>query len=63
MLRSGSICKQQETLMRKTNSVVIFLTLSSLFSDKLHNLRRQKEKLEEKIMDQYRFYEPSVPRR
>lgn len=63
MLKSGSICKQQETLMRKTNSVVIFLTLSSLFSDKLHDLRRQKEKLEEKIMDQYRFYEPSVPRR
>lgn len=42
---------------------IFFTPSSSLFSDKLHHLRRQKEKLEEKIMDQYRFYEPSVPRR
>lgn len=40
-----------------------YLTLSSSFRDKLNELRRQKEKLEEKIMDQYKFYDPSPPRR
>ena len=28
------------------------------FSDKQHELRRQNEKLEEKIMDLYKFYDP-----
>ncbi|KAM9315882.1 girdin isoform 2-T2 [Gastrophryne carolinensis] len=33
------------------------------YMDRLNELRLQKEKLEEKIMDQYKFYEPSPPRR
>lgn len=35
------------------NFIIIFI-LIEFFSDKLNHLSRQKEKLEEKIMDHYR---------
>ncbi|XP_028277326.1 girdin-like [Parambassis ranga] len=62
---------QIETLMLQNRSLLeqtmenkdLFHVEERQYIDKLNDLRRQKEKLEEKIMDQYKFYEPSPPRR
>ncbi|KAM4594544.1 LOW QUALITY PROTEIN: girdin-like [Fundulus diaphanus] len=62
---------QIETLMLQNRTLLeqnmeskdLFHVEERQYIDKLNDLRRQKEKLEEKIMDQYKFYEPSPPRR
>lgn len=38
-----------------------FFSPLSFCSDKLNELRREKQKLVEKIMDQYRVLEPGMP--
>uniref|UniRef100_A0A3Q2TUY2 Girdin-like n=1 Tax=Fundulus heteroclitus TaxID=8078 RepID=A0A3Q2TUY2_FUNHE len=60
---------QIETLMLQNRTLLeqnmeskdLFHVEERQYIDKLNDLRRQKEKLEEKIMDQYKFYEPSPP--
>ncbi|KAM9770546.1 girdin-like isoform 5-T5 [Menidia menidia] len=62
---------QIETLMLQNRTLLeqnmeskdLFHVEERQYIDKLNDLRRQKEKLEEKIMDQYKFYEPSPPRK
>uniref|UniRef100_A0A8C2H4G8 Coiled-coil domain containing 88Aa n=1 Tax=Cyprinus carpio TaxID=7962 RepID=A0A8C2H4G8_CYPCA len=59
-----SLMLQNRTLLDQTiESKDLFHVEQRQYIDKLNELRRQKEKLEEKIMDQYKFYDPSPPRR
>ncbi|CAL8388401.1 unnamed protein product [Arctogadus glacialis] len=59
-----SLMLQNRALLEQTmESKDLFHVEQRQYIDKLNELRRQKEKLEEKIMDQYKFYDPSPTRR
>ncbi|XP_052475839.1 protein Daple isoform X1 [Carassius gibelio] len=52
--------QQNQTLLERTmESKELYHEEQKQYIDKLNSLRRQKEKLEEKIMDQYKFYDPT----
>uniref|UniRef100_A0A8C8CFR2 Calponin-homology (CH) domain-containing protein n=1 Tax=Oncorhynchus tshawytscha TaxID=74940 RepID=A0A8C8CFR2_ONCTS len=54
------LSQQNQTLLERTmESKELYHKEQKQYIDKLNSLRRQKEKLEEKIMDQYKFYDPS----
>ncbi|KAM7376783.1 hypothetical protein PAMP_006490 [Pampus punctatissimus] len=54
------LSQQNQTLLeRSMESKELYHQEQKLYIDKLNALRRQKEKLEEKIMDQYKFYDPT----
>uniref|UniRef100_A0A667Y8C8 Coiled-coil domain containing 88C n=1 Tax=Myripristis murdjan TaxID=586833 RepID=A0A667Y8C8_9TELE len=56
--------QQNHTLLeRSMESKELYHQEQKLYIDKLNALRRQKEKLEEKIMDQYKFYDPTPKNR
>uniref|UniRef100_A0AAZ3R9J9 HOOK N-terminal domain-containing protein n=1 Tax=Oncorhynchus tshawytscha TaxID=74940 RepID=A0AAZ3R9J9_ONCTS len=58
------LSQQNQTLLERTmESKELYHKEQKQYIDKLNSLRRQKEKLEEKIMDQYKFYDPSPKKR
>ncbi|KAM4723315.1 protein Daple isoform 2-T2 [Anableps anableps] len=65
LLSQISLLSQQNhsLLERSMESKELYHQEQKLYIDKLNSLRRQKEKLEEKIMDQYKFYDPTPKKR
>ncbi|XP_036397602.1 protein Daple isoform X2 [Megalops cyprinoides] len=58
------LSQQNQTLLETTmESKELYHEEQKQYIDKLNTLRRQKEKLEEKIMDQYKFYDPTPKKR
>ncbi|XP_035269604.1 protein Daple [Anguilla anguilla] len=58
------LSQQNQTLLERTmESKELYHEEQKQYIDKLNALRRQKEKLEEKIMDQYKFYDPAPKKR
>uniref|UniRef100_A0A8C9SKT2 Coiled-coil domain containing 88C n=1 Tax=Scleropages formosus TaxID=113540 RepID=A0A8C9SKT2_SCLFO len=58
------LSQQNQTLLDRTmESKELYHEEQKQYIDKLNTLRRQKEKLEEKIMNQYKFYDPTPKKR
>ncbi|XP_078516630.1 protein Daple-like [Lissotriton helveticus] len=58
-----AVTQENRTLMERTmESKDLFHEEQRQYQDKLNELRREKQKLVEKIMDQYRVLEPTLPK-
>ncbi|CAL8292154.1 unnamed protein product [Arctogadus glacialis] len=65
LLSQISLLSQQNHVLleRSMESKELYHAEQKLYIDKLNALRRHKEKLEEKIMDQYKFHDPTPKKR